>query len=158
VKNRLLIVVSILLVALAAAPTFAGSKKKKASPAPKYQPPVISIVAGNRITVTEDKVTRAFTITRFSEIMVNGQRATIADLKPGMTVSITIGVDPSQASRVVATGVPGDGKKKWDVISEKWIAIRKSVYERTIQKFSLAARHGEYTLSMLWINWAAAFV
>jgi hypothetical protein len=39
--------------------------------------------------------------------MVNGQKGTIADLKPGMTVSVTIGVDPTQASRVVATGAPG---------------------------------------------------
>ena len=68
-------------------------------------------MTGNTITVTQDKVTRAFTITRFSEIMVNGQKATMADLKPGMTVTVTIGVDPSQASRVVATGVPGGGKK-----------------------------------------------
>jgi hypothetical protein len=109
-RNRLLIVVCVFITAVAVAPAFAGSKKKKASP-PKYQPPVISSVAGNTITVTEEKVTRAFTITPFSEITVNGRRATIAALKPGMTVSVTIGVDPSQASRVVATGGPG-GKKK----------------------------------------------
>jgi hypothetical protein len=111
VKKRLLVVVSVLFVALTTAPAFAGSKKKKASPAPKYHPPVISSVTGNTITVTQEKVTRAFTITRFSEITVNGQRATITDLKPGMTVGVTIGVDPSQASRVVATGVPGRKKK-----------------------------------------------
>ena len=108
-KNKLLVVLSILLVALATAPAFAGGRKKKAS-TPKYQPPVISSVTGNTIIVTQEKVTRAFTITRFSEITVNGQKATITDLKPGMTVSVTIGVDPSQASRVVATGVPA--KKK----------------------------------------------
>jgi hypothetical protein len=111
VKKRLLVVVSVLLVALTTAPAFAGSKKKKASPAPKYHPPVISSVTGNAITVADGKTTRAFTITQFTEITLNGQRATIADLKPGMTVSVTIGVDPFQASRVVATGVPG-GKKK----------------------------------------------
>src|SRR5437868_15086917 len=111
-KNRLLIVVSILFAALLTAPVFAGGRKKKASPAPKYHATVISSVTGNTITVTQDKVTRAFTITRFSEIIVNGQKATMVDLKPGMTVTITIGVDPSQASRVVATGLPGDGRKK----------------------------------------------
>jgi len=42
---------------------------------------------------------------------VNGQRATIADLKPGMMVTVTIGMDPSHASRVNASGVP-DKKKK----------------------------------------------
>jgi hypothetical protein len=109
-KNRLLVAVSVLLVASMSAPAFA-ERKKKVSPAPKYQASVISSVTGNTITVTQDKVTRAFTITPFSEITVNGQRATIANLKPGMAVSITIGVDPSQASRVVATGVPGEKKK-----------------------------------------------
>lgn len=110
VKNKSF-VVFILATALAAAPVFAGGRKKKASPVPKYQTPVISSVTGNSITVTQDKVTRAYTITRFSEVLVNGQKATIADLKPGMAVSVTIGVDSSQASRVVATGAPA-GKKK----------------------------------------------
>ena len=112
-KKRLFVIVSILVVALASAPVFAESKKKKASPTPKYQPPVISSVTENTVTVTQEKLTRAFMITRFSEVTVNGQRATIADLKPGMTVSVTIGVDPSQARRGVATGVPTDkGQKK----------------------------------------------
>src|SRR5215468_7630439 len=97
-KNRLSAVVAILLVALATAPAFAGGRKKKASPAPKYQTPVIASVTGNTITVTQEKATRAYTITRFSEVTVNGQKATIGDLKPGMAVSVTIGVDPAQAS------------------------------------------------------------
>ena len=102
---------AVLVTALIAAPAFAGGRKKKASPSPKSQTPVISGVTGNTITVTQEKVTRAFTITRFSEITVNGRKAMIADLKPGMTATVTIGVDPTQASRVVATGVPGAKKK-----------------------------------------------
>ena len=109
-KSKLVVILFILLAALVTTPSFAG-RKKKASPAPKYQTPVISSVTGNTITVTQEKLTRAYTITRFSEVMVNGQKATIADLKPGMVVSVTIGVDPTQASRVVATGAPS-GKKK----------------------------------------------
>jgi hypothetical protein len=108
-KNRFFVVI-VLAIALTTA-AFAGGKKKKASPAPKDHTPVISSVTGNSITVTQDKATRAYTITRFSDVLVNGQKATIADLRPGMAVSVTIGVDPSQASRVVATGAPG-GKKK----------------------------------------------
>jgi hypothetical protein len=135
-KNRLLVVVSVLLVALTTAPAFAGSKKKKASPAPKYHLAVISSVTGNTITVTQEKVTRAFTITRFSEIMVNGQRATIADLKPGMTVSVTIGVDPSQASRVVATGVPARRSKRI-VDRNSRSVIRECSFACTIQRFTL---------------------
>jgi hypothetical protein len=111
--NRgLSIVISVLLVGLATSPAFAGSKKKKATP-PQYQAPVISSVTGNMITVSEEKTARTFIITQFTEINVNGQRGAVADLKPGMTVSVTIGVDPTRASRVVATGAPvGGGKKK----------------------------------------------
>ena len=109
--RALLIVISVLLVALAT-PAFAGSKKKKATP-PQYQARVISSVTGNTITVSEEKTTRTFTITQFTEINVNGQRAAVADLKPGMTASVIIGVDPTRASRVVATGAPmGGGQKK----------------------------------------------
>jgi len=111
-KRTPFVAVFVLLFAIAVTPAFAGSKKKKASPTPKYQPPVISSVTGNTITVTEEKTTRAFIVTQFTEITVNGQRATIADLKPGMTVNVTIGVDPSQAGRIIATGVGTDDKRK----------------------------------------------
>ena len=108
--RALFIIISVLLVALAT-PVFAGSKKKRATP-PQYHPPVISSVTGNAITVSEEKTTRTFTITQFTEIDVNGQRAAVADLKPGMTVSVTIGLDPTRASRVVATGAPVVGNRK----------------------------------------------
>ena len=106
------VVISALLICAAAAPAFAGSRKKKATPAPEYHPPVISSVTGNSITVTEEKTTRTFIVTQFTEINVNGQRGTIADLKPGMTVNVTIGVDPTRAGRIVATGAPEGGKQK----------------------------------------------
>src|SRR6266508_5778801 len=109
-RNRLLVVVWILLAAIAFAPAFGKGRKSKATPA--YQPPVIASVTGNAITVSEQKTARTFTVTQFTEITVNGQRASIADLKPGMTVNVTIGVDPTHASRIVATGVPAGGKKK----------------------------------------------
>ena len=80
--RALLIVISVLLVALAT-PAFAGSKKKKATPA-QYQAPVISSVTANTITVREEKTARTFIITQFTEINVNGQRAAVADLKPGI--------------------------------------------------------------------------
>jgi hypothetical protein len=112
-KRALLVTVAVCLLALAATSALAGSKKKKASPPPKYQPPVISSVTANTVTVTEEKTTKAFTITQFTEITLNGQRASIADLKPGMTVNITIGMDPSQASRINASGVAtGDKQRK----------------------------------------------
>jgi hypothetical protein len=107
-RNRVLVVVWILLTAITLAPAFGKGKKKKATPA--YQAPVIASVTGNAITVSEPNTTRTFTVTQFTEITVNGQRASIADLKPGMTISVTIGVDPSRAARINATGVPADKK------------------------------------------------
>lgn len=107
-----LVAICTILAVITALPVFGGSKKKKATPAPAYHPPVISGVTGNAITVSEEKTTRTFIIAQFTEINVNGQRATIVDLKPGMTVSVTIGMDPTRASRVVATGVPVSGSQK----------------------------------------------
>ena len=104
------IVVSILLVIVTIAPAFGAGKKKKETPA--HHDTVISSVTGNAITVTDDKATRAFTITQFTEINVNGQKGTIAELKPGMTVSVTIATDPLRASRVNASGVPVDHDQK----------------------------------------------
>ena len=94
------------------APAFGKGRKKKVTPA--YQQPVIASVTGNAITVSDQKTTRTFTVSQFTEINLNGQRATIADLKPGMTVNVTIGTDPTRASRINAEGVPaqGNGKKK----------------------------------------------
>src|SRR6266536_6138128 len=97
--NRLL-VVWILLAAIAIAPAFGKGRKKK--PVPAYHQPVISSVTGNAITVSDQNTTRTLTITQFTEITVNGQRASIADLKPGMTVSVTLGTDPSRAARINA--------------------------------------------------------
>jgi hypothetical protein len=113
-NNRLLVAVSVLLLLIIAAPGFAGSRKKKPTPAPAYHQPVISSVTSNAITVSDQKTTRTFTVSQFTEISLNGQRATFADLKPGMTVNVTIGTDPTRASRINAEGVPaqGNGKKK----------------------------------------------
>jgi hypothetical protein len=107
-RNRLLVVVWILLATITLAPAFGKGSKKKATQA--YQQPIIASVTGNAITVSEQKTARTFTVTQFTEISVNGQRASIADLKPGMTVNVTIGIDPSRAARINATGVPS-GKR-----------------------------------------------
>jgi hypothetical protein len=80
-----------------------GASKKKSTPAP-IQGPVISSVTANSITVAEAKTAKTLTITSFTEIIVNGQKATAAELKPGMAVSVTLGTDPLKASRIVATG------------------------------------------------------
>jgi len=83
----------------------AGKKKKKASPKEQYDP-VISNVTVNSITVTNRREVRTFIVTPFTEINVNGQKGMIADLKSGMRVNVTIGLDPTQAGRIVASGPP----------------------------------------------------
>jgi hypothetical protein len=98
-----LFVVVALLGIVTTTPAFGGGKKK-AAPPPVQHSPVISSVSANTVTVTEERAARTFTISQFTEINVNGQKATVADLKPGMTVSITLGTDPSRASRINATG------------------------------------------------------
>jgi hypothetical protein len=86
-------------------PGVAAGRKKKVSP-PEQHDPVISNVTANSITVTNQKETRTFIVTPFIEINVNGQKGTIADLKSGMRVNVTIGVDPTRAGRIVACGPP----------------------------------------------------
>jgi hypothetical protein len=108
-----LLIVSTVFSIVMITQAFGAGKKKKPTP-PERHDKVISAVIGNAITVTDETTTRTFTITQFTEINVNGQRATIADLKPGMTVSVTIGMDPSHAGRVNATGDPGGHDKKKD--------------------------------------------
>jgi hypothetical protein len=101
-KSVVILPLVILLGFLAAGPAFGASKKKKEPPVIKA--PTITAVTATSITVTEAKATKTLTITPFTEIIVNGQKATAADLKPGMTVNITLGTDPSKASRINATG------------------------------------------------------
>jgi hypothetical protein len=84
-----------------AAPAFAKAKKVKPAPAATHEP-VISAVAGNTITVTDDKSAKTITVSPLTEITLNGQKATFADLKPGMTVSLVLS-GPTQASRITAT-------------------------------------------------------
>ncbi len=104
-------VVSALIAIFTTTSAFAGSRKKRRTPPP--QPTLIANVSGNAITVSDDKITRTFVMTQFTEINVNGQRATVADLRPGMVVNVTMDTDPTRASRINANGAPVDhGKKK----------------------------------------------
>jgi len=100
-KNILLrILICAALACTLAAPSFAKSKKKT-TPPPMHEP-TISAVSGNTITVVDDKSAKTITASSVTEITVNGQKASFADLKPGMTVSLTLS-SPTQASRIIAT-------------------------------------------------------
>ena len=95
-----LIVPAVLMSALIVPAMAKG--KKKATPAPTPHAIVISSISGNNITITDDTSTKTVTATQFTEIIVNGQKATFADLKPGMTVNLVLS-SPTQASRITAT-------------------------------------------------------
>lgn len=101
-KSSLFLSMVILLGALTLSSAF-GASKKKPSPTPSQVPTIASVTA-NSITVAEKNTTKTLAITQFTEIIVNGQRATATELKPGMAVSITLGTDPAKASRINATG------------------------------------------------------
>jgi hypothetical protein len=67
-------------------------------------------VPGIAITVTnEHGEVKSYRLTTFSQILVNNQRGTINDLKPGMSVQVSSG-QPGVAERVIAAnGVLGAG-------------------------------------------------
>jgi hypothetical protein len=91
----------IAMLAMLATPAFAAAKKKP-TPAPVVGPTITAVTA-NTVTISEKSVARTFTINQFTEINVNGRRATVADLKPGMAASITIGTDATKLARINAT-------------------------------------------------------
>ena len=101
-KSRLFLI-TILCGLLTLNPAF-GASKKKPSPPPVTHPPVITSVTATSITFTEAKVTKTLGINQFTEITVNGQKATAAELKPGMAVNVTLATDATKASRIAATG------------------------------------------------------
>ena len=99
-KLSLSAVTSILLVILATTSAFGAGKKK---PEPVQKGTIISNVTATAITVSEGKTMKTLTITQFTEINVNGKKATVAELQPGMTVNLTL-ADPTRVSRINATG------------------------------------------------------
>jgi ABC-type oligopeptide transport system substrate-binding subunit len=90
--------------ALAMLSLFAGSAhaKAKKKPPAEVQKTIIDSVTPTAVTIKEGTVTKTLTISSVTEVTVNGQKATIADLKPGMVVSVTLR-DPTNAGRIAAT-------------------------------------------------------
>ena len=80
----------------------ARSKKKPASTPPPQS--TIASLSATSITITEGTVSKTYAITPFTEILVRGQRATLADLQPGMVASVAAATSPNQASRINAAG------------------------------------------------------
>jgi hypothetical protein len=91
-------------VALFVSTTVVAGSKKKPTPPPATQSPTIAAVTADSVTVKDGQGTKTLAITQFTEINVNGRKASAADLKSGMTVNVTLGTDATKASRINATG------------------------------------------------------
>ena len=107
-----LIISAMLTLVMISSASAAGTKSFKPKPVATPQPTVITNVSPTSVTVTDAKGTKAYTISQFTEIKVNGLRATAADLKQGMTVTVTMATDATRASRIDAADAPAPGKKK----------------------------------------------
>ena len=94
----------LVLLTLLAVVSVAEARSKKKTP--PLLGTVIASVSADSITITENSMSKTFAITQFTEILVKGQRATLAALQPGMAVSITLGSDPTKASRINASDPP----------------------------------------------------
>ncbi|MEP6699547.1 MAG: hypothetical protein ABJB09_07445 [Verrucomicrobiota bacterium] len=103
--KKLFVALSLTLLALSfILPDMALAKsKKKSAPTPPPQS-TIAAVSPTSITITEGTLSKTYSITPFTEIVVRGQRATVAELQPGMVASVAASTSPNQASRINAAG------------------------------------------------------
>ena len=92
------------------------SQDTKGTPEP--QRTTIALISGSSISISTGKENKTYTIDQDTQIELKGSRATVADLKPGMRVSITPGVEASHAGLILASDPPkapsqaGSGKGK----------------------------------------------
>lgn len=103
---------SISLAGRQAAPPPPPPPNQNQTPAPKKTPTphtVIQSVDSSSITVKGPKTTSTYKITSLTEIDFKGETAKVTDLKSGMRVVITVGLDPTEADRISADDPP---KKK----------------------------------------------
>jgi hypothetical protein len=101
-NRRQLLTIPLSLGLLVSTTVLAGSKKKAPPSAPTQLPTIVAVTADS-LSVKDAQATKTLAITPFTEINVNGRKGTAADLKPGMTANVTLGTDPTKASRIKAT-------------------------------------------------------
>jgi hypothetical protein len=66
---------------------------------------VIAAINGNTVDIAMGTTTKTLKVTQFTEVRLNGQKGSPADLRPGMVVTeFVLGADPSVASRINASG------------------------------------------------------
>src|SRR5947209_7378863 len=106
-RSLVCLIVSLGLLICVNDSSFAKGRKStsKAEPAAAAAQTTITAVTPNSVTIHEGPTTKTLALSPVSEITVNGQKATVADLKVGMVVSVVLS-DPTHASRIAATSGP----------------------------------------------------
>jgi len=105
--SALLFVASLVLTILTANTATAADKKKKSKKPVEPTGSFIASVSGSAVAITTGTATKTLLISQFTEVKVNGQKATALDLKPGMRVTeMALGADPTVASRINAADAP----------------------------------------------------
>jgi hypothetical protein len=104
-KSTRLWAICLMVLLLSATSSFARGKAKKPKPI-EFHDTVIESVAADSITIAQDKKSKVYKLNQFTEVTFRGQKATLADLKPGMAVSVTQGMDPLMAARIAANDPP----------------------------------------------------
>ena len=110
-RAPLLLSLYIAMLVFDAAPAIAKPVKFKPKPREVARPTVIDSVTPQSITILSENARKAYAITQFTDIKLNGRRASATDLKAGMAVSVTIGLDPTTASRIDAGPPPVSSRR-----------------------------------------------
>jgi hypothetical protein len=74
---------------------------KRHPPAARRHQTLISSISPTSLTIQEDSGPKTFAITPYTEVVVNEQRASVAQLRRGMRVSVTL-VDPTHLRQIKA--------------------------------------------------------
>jgi hypothetical protein len=72
----------------------------------KPTPTTIDSITATTITVKDAKAPKTYWITNLTVVTYEGNLANLSDLKPGMRVDITVGMNPTTAERISADAAP----------------------------------------------------
>ncbi len=110
-KKRLIALLFAVAALAIVAPSIHAGTPTPAPKTPKKTPrthTVIASVDASSITVKAGDQSSTYKITPQTEITFKGNPSTAGDLKPGMRVDVTAGMDAGTADRIAADGPPKD--------------------------------------------------
>ena|SRR5437764_14250705 len=92
---------AVLALAFVISPVYAAAHKAAPKPKPSPTKIVVLDVTATSVTISDSVGGKTLNVTPFTEIIVNGQKAGLADVKKGMVVEVALR-DPTTASRITA--------------------------------------------------------